>query len=116
MSTGTDGGGSEGTTEVGTSSNDRPTSSNEGNVSITPPDNSKRRGQEDGSVVGAIVAAFVVVFLIIAVVVTSIIIYLSRQRIEQALGRTIGKAPNGPLPLVMINPQLTHFLCRSKKS
>ncbi|CAI8022473.1 hypothetical protein GBAR_LOCUS13193 [Geodia barretti] len=84
-----DGGGSEGTTEVGTSSNDRPTSNNEVNVSITPPDNSKRRGQENDSVVGAIVAAFVVVFLIIAVVVTSIILYLSRQRIEQALGRTI---------------------------
>ena len=112
MSTATevgDGGGSEGTTEVGTSSNDRPTSNNEVNVSITPPDNSKRRGQENDSVVGAIVAAFVVVFLIIAVVVTSIILYLSRQRIEQALGRTIGKASNGPLPLVTINPQTHSF-------
>ena len=98
MSTGSEvsgGGGSDGGT--GMVINETPTASNkEENVSSTPRDNRERTQQENGSIVGAIVAAFIVGFLIIAVVVASIVLYVSRRRIERALGRTIGKVELQP--------------------
>ena len=84
-----DAGNSEGATETSRGTEGSPGSDDStpttSSASSTPQD-SREKG--NGATVGATVAAIVVVFLIVAVVVASVLLYLSRQKIERALGST----------------------------